>query len=393
MNQQPVPAATVGVPDLSESLGHWTRYVAMTRFWLERSRTIELPLAEKMVLFWHGYLCSSLVKVGDLQLMFDQNQLFRTKGLGNFRTLLKEVSVQPAMLIYLDNERNKVGRPNENFARELMELFTLGVGNYSEADVRESARAWTGHGLDSNGHYVFDNAKHDNGQKTFFGTTKNWDGPGIIDHLLDGPKRDLVARFVATKVFSFFGHPNPAASTVQALANTFIASGWEISALVKAVFMHDEFRLPVARNGLLRSPFEIVVAGLRHSGLTAAEVSPEWQLDPLGQTAFKPPNVAGWKQNEYWMTSSATWAKAQYASTIRWRSYNKGTFETVGQLSASDAARHALDFFGIYAPSAKTLEVVQQLVQADRAQGSSGSWSERAGLLFVPMMTPEFQLA
>lgn len=393
MNQQSVPAASVGVPDLSESLGFWTRYVAMTRFWLERSRTIELPLAEKMVLFWHGYLCSSLVKVGDMEAMFAQNQLFRTKGLGNFRTLLKEVSTQPAMLVYLDNEKNKVGRPNENFARELMELFTLGVGNYSEDDVRESARAWTGHGLDSNGQYVFNAGEHDNGQKAFFGTTKNWDGPGIIDHLLDGPKRDIVALFVAKKVFSFFGHPDPAASTVQSLANEFKASGWEISALVKAVFMHDEFRAPVSRNGLLRAPFEIVVAGLRHSGLSAAEATPEWQLGPLGQAAFKPPNVAGWKQNEYWMTSSGMWAKAQYASTIRWRSYNKGAFSSIGQLSANDAAKHALDFFGIYAPSAKTLEVVQQFVQANRAQGSAGNWAERAGLLFIPILTPEFQLA
>ncbi|MEZ5343871.1 MAG: DUF1800 domain-containing protein [Acidimicrobiales bacterium] len=393
LDQSRVPAATVGTPNLDPARGHWERYVDMTRFWIERSRTIEIPLAEKMVLFWSGHFCSSMSKVGNHQLMFAQNQLFRTAGLGSFRSLLHQISLDPAMLIYLDNEQNRVGKANENFARELMELFTLGVGNYSEDDVRESARAWTGYGLNDAQQYVFSPSRHDNGDKTFFGTTRNWTGPEIIDHLLDGPKRELVAKFIATLVFEFFAHPAPSDATVATLANAFIASDWNIAALVRAVFMHADFRSPTARNGLLRSPFEFVVAALRHSGLTSAQVNPEWQLRVMGQEAYGPPNVAGWGQNDYWLTSASTWAKTYFASAIRWQSYSAETFSTIRNLSAAAATTYALEFFGIYNPSAKTLDAIYQAVRQERELVPYSSWTERAALLFLPLSTPEFQLA
>lgn len=175
------PPINQGLPNLDPSRSWWDRYVDMTHFWLERCRTSPAPLPEKMVLFWHGHLCSGLQKVGNHQLMFDQNQLFRSHGLGDLENLLQMMAVQPAMLEYLDNDTNVVGSPNENFARELMELFTLGVGHYTEDDVQAAARAWTGHGVHRDtDQYIFTSEDHDYGQKTFMGVSANWNGPDII---------------------------------------------------------------------------------------------------------------------------------------------------------------------------------------------------------------------
>ncbi|MEL7209500.1 MAG: DUF1800 family protein, partial [Actinomycetota bacterium] len=198
----------VGVPSVPDDRGY-RNYVDIVWFWLERCRTSHAPLVEKMVLFWHGHFCTSLAKDHRHRWLLDQNQLFRTHGLGNFEDLTQRVSVQPAMLSYLDNDRNVAGRPNENFSREVMELFTLGVGNYTEDDVTESARAWTGHGINEAGGYRFSPEAHDWGNKTFFGGTRNWDGPQTIDHIINGPKKMVVARFIATKLWSFLAYANP----------------------------------------------------------------------------------------------------------------------------------------------------------------------------------------
>ncbi|MCP4223282.1 MAG: DUF1800 domain-containing protein, partial [Actinomycetia bacterium] len=145
----------VGLPNLDEGNGFYQNFVEMVWFWLERCRTSHSPLVEKMVLFWHGHLCTSMEKVFTRDWIFDQNQLFRTHGLGNFEELVQRAAVQPAMLRYLDNDRNVAGRPNDNFARELMELSTLGVGTYTADDLSESARAWPGHILNDDGAYTF----------------------------------------------------------------------------------------------------------------------------------------------------------------------------------------------------------------------------------------------
>jgi uncharacterized protein (DUF1800 family) len=380
----------VGVPNLDESNGGYANFVSMVRFWLERCRTTHAPLVEKMVLFWHGHLCSSLAKVSNRQWMFDQNQLFRTHGLGNFEDLVQRASVQPAMLRYLDNDRNVAGSPNENFAREVMELFTLGVGHYTEDDVIESARAWTGHILNDDGVYTFTPEAHDWGNKTFFGETRNWDGPMVLHHIINGPTKDTVARFIATKLWSFFAYPNPESSVLDTITETFTSSGMEIKPLIRAILLHPQFRSDRAKNGLIRSPIEYAVAAMRLSGLPCDVAHPEWALRSMGQEPFFPPNVSGWRQNDYWVNASALWAKSKFASRIRWRLDEQDELNDSSSKAPPAAADAALTRFGVVDPTSATRNALITYVQNERA---NNSWGERAGLLFLPLLTPEFQMA
>ncbi|MEM8922738.1 MAG: DUF1800 domain-containing protein [Actinomycetota bacterium] len=382
--------AHVGAPALDNGR-HYRNWVDMTWFWLDRCRTSHTPIVEKMVLFWHGHLCTSLDKVFKHHWLFDQHQLFRTNGLGNFEDLVQRVAVQPAMLAYLDNDQNKAGRPNDNFARELMELFTLGVGNYSEDDVLESARAWTGHSIDRDtGAYRFYPTQHDWNNKTFFGDTRNWDGPHIIDHIINGPKQATVARFIATKLWSFLAYPKPESAVVDVIAADFAASGMEIKALLRSILLHPQFRSTKAKQGLVRSPIEYVVAAMRASGLSCSEAHPEWVLGSMGQKPFYPPNVSGWKQNGYWINEASAWAKGRFASGIRWDLYKRGDLTGVSDLSPEAAATAALDHFGIAVPSAHTRAVLAEFVRYEREHNR---WADRAGLLMLPLLTPEFQMA
>jgi len=388
------PPASAGVPAIDRNAdprsGGWERYVAITQFWMERCRTAPAPIVEKMVLFWHGHLCTGVSKVFHHYDLLQQNQLFRTQGLGSFEVLVQKTSVQAAMLRYLDNDRNVAGRPNENFARELMELFTLGVGNYSEADVIAAAKAWTGHGLNKSRRYEFDSAAHDWSQKTFFGSTRNWDGPQIIDHIINGPKKAVVARFIATKLWTFFAYPNPESSVIDSIATAFVNGGMMMRPVLRAIFLHPQFRSAKAKSGLVRSPIEWAVAAMRMSGVDSATAHPEWQLGDMGQAPFNPPNVAGWKSNDYWLTSSAVWAKGRFASTIRWEMFHRGDLENIRNQAPAQAARTALAHFGIENPTTNTVNTLTRYVESERR---SNNWADRAGLLWLPMLTPEFQLA
>ena len=393
----PDPAA--GVPDLSPGRGGWNKYVDMVWYWLDRARTSPTPIVEKMVLFWHGHLCSSLDKVYDHQILFNQLQLFRYYGLGNVPELVRLVSLDPAMLRYLDNDRNVVGDPNENFARELMELFTLGVGNYSEDDVRESARAWTGHGVnDDENAYVFYPEDHDNGNKTFMGVTQNWDGPQIISHIFNsGTTQATCARFFAAKVFSFFAYPVEAdtadgatSAMLNELASAFIASNFSMHALVRAVLLRPEFRSQTARLGLVRSPIDFCVAGMRRTGLPCSEAHPEWVLPGMGHAPYRPPNVAGWKYNDYWISPTTTWAKRSFANRLRWAGVDAGLLADSEEREVADAVEQAFLLFGLYNVSEATRTSMQNFLTNVRA---TDRWAERAGLILLTPLTPEFQLA
>ncbi len=393
----PDPAA--GVPNLSEGRGSWQKYVDMVWYWTERARTSPTPIVEKMVLFWHGHLCSSLQKVYDHPVMFDQLQIFRYYGLGNVPELIRLVSLHPAMLRYLDNDRNEVGDPNENFARELMELFTLGVGNYTEDDVRESARAWTGHGVnDDDNAYVFHADKHDYGSKTFMGVTQNWDGPQIITHLFQSATTQATcARFFASKVFSFFAYPVEAETTdgaesamLNELAAAFISSNFSMLELVRAVLLRPEFRSETARLGLVRTPFDFCIAGMRRTGLPSDVAHPEWVMARMGQSPYYPPNVAGWKQNDYWISPTTTWGKRAFANNMRWRGVDAGLLADTQDRTVEDAVEQAFLLFGMYTVSEATRTAMQNFVTTVRA---TDRWAEQAGLLLLTPLTPEFQLA
>ncbi|MEI7548814.1 MAG: DUF1800 family protein, partial [Actinomycetota bacterium] len=205
----------------------WDQYVAACSWWLDRMVHTPRPMQEKMTLFWHGHFTSGWWDIGKGFHMMLQNHLYRQRALGDFRLLTQDMAIQPAMLVYLSNAGNVKGEPNQNFARELMELFTLGVGNYTEADVDASARAWTGHNADWPDYvYQFYPNRHDTGSKTFFGTTKNWNGPDIINEILrdNATKKVIAARFIAKKLWEFFAYVGPPDTIVNELATVFLNS-------------------------------------------------------------------------------------------------------------------------------------------------------------------------
>lgn len=380
-------------PELADTTKQWWEiWVQVHNWWLERMRTTTSPLQEKMTLFWHGHFVSSVEKVGNFPVMFEQNQLFRSMGMGSFRALAQAVAINPAMLVYLDNYVNVAGKPNENFARELMELFTLGVNNYTQDDIVASAKAWTGHGLNSaRTAYVFTASKHDKTNKTFFGTTKNWDGPDIIEEICTGAKKATMARWIAGKLWAFFAYPNPEPQLIEDLAGIFLAStDLDIRTLVRAIFLRPEFYSAKARTGLVRTPVEFVVAAMRYTGISPTVAHPEWYVGAMGQQVFFPPNVAGWPPNGYWINSAAIGARANFARNLTWRAKEAGVLAGTAKMSAPAAVQLAFDTFGITAPSPASRADMERWLLAER---SARTGAEQQNLLTLTMLTPDFQLA
>ncbi|MGE0881447.1 MAG: DUF1800 family protein, partial [Acidimicrobiia bacterium] len=314
------PADTPPSTMKNAAFEQWEQYDSWRLWWYNRMVTSATPLQEKMTLFWHGHLTTQYSKIGRADIMYEQNKTLRANALGNFRTMLQAISVGPAMLQYLDNFTNRVGDVQENFARELWELFTLGVDQYTQADIVESARAWTGHSLNpwvsnTSGEdvYTFKPTWHDNGNKTIFGTTRNFNGPEVIDFTLDGPKKNVCANYMARRLWSYFAYPNGEQSVIDALAAVWISSNWDIKAVMRALLLRPEFYSEKAKTGLLRTPADYVVAATRYAGLRIARddraddpdaVHPNWYDEGMGMEIGEPPDVSGWKANSYWISAS-----------------------------------------------------------------------------------------
>ena len=369
----------------------YQQWVSMTQWWLERMRTTPAPLVEKMALFWHGHLCSGIEKVGSPIAMWNQNQLFRTKGLGSFVDLVQSVAIDPAMLVYLDNTLNEKGAPNENFARELMELFTLGVNQYTQDDIIASARAWTGHGINRETYtYTYDGHAHDDGSKMFFGMSKRWTGPQIVEEILLGKKKEISARFLATKLWAFFAYPGPEPAVLDAIVAPYLASNLNIAALVKAIFLRPEFYSTKAKRGLVRSPIEYMVATMKGLNLPADKAHPEWFCEPMGQVPFNPPNVSGWRPNGYWISSSSTWAKMAWANYVRWQVDDGPVLAGIRSLSPEESVKTTLRQFGIDRAGPTTTSALRRYVERER---TSDRWAERPNMILLALMSPEMQLA
>ena len=370
----------------------YEQWVASVQWWFDRMATTPTPLVEKMTLFWHGHFVSEIDKVDSMAVMWDQVSLYRHGALGSFPALAKATAVNPAMLRYLDNDRNTKGAPNQNFARELMELFLLGVGNYTEDDVVAASRAWTGHGLvRGTWQYVFDPAKHDPGAKTFFGITQNFDGPDIIDTIFT-VKGGVVARFLATKLWEFFAHPAPPPGVVDALAAAFVGGGFAMKPLLRALFLRPEFYAPAATRGLVRSPVEWVVALMKATGMQAAEMHPEWWIADIGQRLYDPPNVAGWKSNAYWVSATTAAARAQLTGYLSWRASTDGLLGDSASLDVGVAVDRAIATFGLNRMTARDRQVVVDWLTAQRRIRWTG-WVEPGHLIALMAMCPEIQLA
>ncbi len=270
-------------------------------WWLERMVTTPRPLEEKLALFWHGHFATSASKVQSSYMNFALNTTFRENGAGNLKRLTRLVGQSPAMLRYLDNDRNTKFKPNENWARELMELFTLGIGNYSEDDIKNSARAFTGW-TNSELRFMYDERRHDYGPKTFLGKRGDFDGWDIVDMIYAQPR---AAEFICAKLWSFFAHENPDQEIVEGLARTLRESNYELEPLLIQLFTARGFYGPKAQGTQIKSPTQFVIQLAHDLGLDPVPYADMAKTSAhLGQDLLAPPNVKGWDGGRAWINAN-----------------------------------------------------------------------------------------
>jgi uncharacterized protein (DUF1800 family) len=284
-------------------------------WWVNEMLTTTSSLTERMTLFWHNHFVSSQQKVKLAQLMYRQNVTLRAQALGNFGDLLHAAARDPAMVIYLDSARNRKGTPNENFAREVMELFTLGEGNYGEQDIKEAARAFTGWSLDrDSGQFVFRRFIHDYGTKTVLGRTGNLDGDDVLDVLL---AKAQTAEFVTRKLWREFVSPDPDPSEVKRIAARFRDSRYDIKVALYELLTSDAFYAGENRGVLIKSPVDLVVGTLKQFDLKPGEPVPfAVAAAAMGQNLFSPPNVKGWPGGEAWINTSTLLARKAFLDRV-----------------------------------------------------------------------------
>ena len=284
-------------------------------WWLREMIDTPSPLTERMTLFWHNHFATSQQKVRSSQLMYRQNALLRREALGNFATLLHEIAKDPAMLVYLDNARSRKEAPNENFAREVMELFTLGEGHYSEHDIKEAARAFTGWSLDRDtGEFTYRRIWHDYGEKAVLGRSGRLDGDEVLDALLSHPE---TARFIVSKLWREFVSPTPDAKEVSRWADAFRAGRYEVKPLMRVLLTSDAFWSPANRGALVKSPVELVVGTLRTFDIKPFDLRPAvFACAALGQNPFSPPNVKGWPGGDAWIDSATLLGRRQFVDRL-----------------------------------------------------------------------------
>jgi hypothetical protein len=284
------------------------------------------PLREKMTLFWHNHFATSIAKVQSTREMFNQNKLLREHALGKFGPFLLAISKDAAMLHWLDSNSNIKGKPNENYAREVMELFSLGVGHYMEKDIREAARAFTGWHTDSDGFgFEFNPALHDDGVKRVLGQSGKWNGDDVIAILL---KQPAAARFLVRKLYHFLVSETyePPDRFLEPLADSFRRSDYDISSLVRTILSSRHFFSAYAFRQRIKSPVEFVLGSVRsvyreydakdknHRPLTQQDlVAP---IDSMGQLLFAPPNVKGWRGAKAWLNTATMLARDNFAQSL-----------------------------------------------------------------------------
>jgi len=387
---------------------NWERGQELVHYWIDRmAYDSPRPIQERMALFWHGHFVSSMDKVGKAELMREQIDLWRHHGLGNVRHLAVTMSTQVAMLRYLDNNDNRRTSPNQNFGRELMELFLLGVGNYTEADVEACSAAWTGHTDDwETGAYEWRGGEpgradwqnrnsnwHDYSRKRFLGQTINTDNSfeggrthgaeTILTMLGNGvvpigpnagrPSREVVAEFLSRKLWTFFAGTTIPSGVLAALRDALVNSDFAVRPWLRALLLRDEFYATDVRQGLLRSPVEYIVAMLVTTGLRSPDATPTWLMDGMGQALLYPPNVSGWRHNGYYVSASAFGDRTAAARQMMWRVLDRywgddgdGSVRLVGGVvPAQDLIDGIWQMSAGARPAAKRA-IVDQLIDASR---------------------------
>ncbi|MGB8267458.1 MAG: DUF1800 domain-containing protein [Candidatus Velthaea sp.] len=282
-------------------------------WWLDRMLRTNRPLVEKMTFFWHGHFATSIDKV-PAALMANQIALFRQQGLGNFRTLLAAVSVDPAMTIWLDNRSNTKAHPNENYAREVMELFALGLGNYTEDDVKNAARALTGWTYDGKTQTVVYNAKlHDDGLKTFLGQTGPFGLDDIVAIIVSQPVHQ---RFISRALLEYFVYSDPEPELIEGVAQAYALSGYDIAKTLGTILRSNVFYSTRAYRALPKSPVEFTIGLLRYAGATQIPANLAAAQKRMGQELLAPPSVKGWDGGPAWINTNTLLARFNYVNAL-----------------------------------------------------------------------------
>jgi uncharacterized protein (DUF1800 family) len=287
----------------------------LRRWWLERMMNGPAPLLEKMTLFWHGHFATSIQKVKDPYWMWLQNDTLRRNALGSFATLARKMSRDPAMMIYLDLEQSRREHPNENWARELMELFTVGIGNYTEQDIRESARAFTGYRLDmTTQQFRFAPMQQDLGPKNFMGRSGGLNGDDIINVLLSKP---ACAQFIGRKLWRFLVEDEPSSQIVDAVASSIRAHNYEMRPVLHEIFSSTEFYSDRAMRTQIKSPVQYIVqtSKVLEAPLPSPVVAQN-AMRQMGQILFAPPNVKGWDGGKAWISTSTLLFRYNFANYL-----------------------------------------------------------------------------
>ena len=299
------PAGNRRLQPVVDKFFFWLRASALecnriNYWWANRMLLTRRPLVEKMALFWHGHFATHEDKVRDHRKMLKQIELFQRAGLGNFRELMIAVAQDPAMLAFLDAGANVKGAPNENFAREILEMFTMGVGRYSERDIREAARAFTGwNALGTR--FVVDAERHDGGLKTIFGREGHFDGVQVIDQILAQP---ATADYIAGRIYRFFVREDLSALTQRRLGAVLRDNQYELAPLLETIFLSRDFYSAASVGTRIKGPVELLVSTYRKLGLRDVPGLPDFNevTGALGQHLLHPPTVAGWAHGRAWIT-------------------------------------------------------------------------------------------
>ncbi len=398
--------------------------------WLYRMITTRCPLEEKMPLFWHGLFATAYSKTNNSRSILNQFEMFRRMGLGSFKDLLAELSRDPAMIFWLDNNDNHDGAVNENYGRELLELFAMGVGNYTEQDVKEAARAFTGWTLgnvdymrvkankDSFSpfgriawHFQYDAADHDDGVKTFLGETGQFDGEDIVEIIARQP---AAARFLCGRLFQFFAADEVDAEgerVIDEMTRSYFESGYEVRSVLRTLFNSAYFKSERARFARVKNPVELVVGAIRQAGDFR---SPSLAIEQvasicfyMGQGIMRPPSVEGWHEGEEWIESGALIERVNFVSEELSNVDLPGVRRIIERVAASNGAtmtpdelvERCLDMLGPVEVSEDTREVLTsyagRLGNIDLGSREPGGREDRrvADLLGLIGSTREFQMA
>ena len=394
-----------------------TNIRGLQQWFLDRMAFSPRPLEEKMTYFWNLHWTSGIAKVRGVTLMHNQNKTERQYALGKFDDLVVKISQDPAMLVWLDNALNRAGRPNENYGRELMELFCLGIGHYTEDDVREVSRALTGWTVQNyrqadqyNGATFVDNPGfHDNGVKTILGRTGNWNGYDAIRIILEASDSEgsVSGRFIGSRLWSFFAYEYAPPHVAADLRDAYVASGRSIREVVRAIFLHPEFYEAHTVKTWVRSPVEYAVASIRMTEATTDFATASNSLAGMGQVLFNPEDAKGWDWGTAWMNTGTLFARATMINTMCTNRGATGTRLDPNRLLAGRDASTAEKVVDILADrfnvgdvsSATRLSWIEYMNAND--DGSRGNWTNTTanvdkkvrGLVHLMLTSPAFQLA